>query len=108
VSGSLEEYLPLLAVEAGVERHVVPLVGLMVYAAMAAGGVLAGRASRLPGRALGVVLLGAAVALALGALARVPADLVLVAVAFCGFQAVTVVAGARLQDAIDPGARARP
>jgi hypothetical protein len=106
VWGSLDEYLPLLAVEAGAAPAAVPLLGLLVYAGLSLGGVFAWRAERLSARGLAGVLLAAAALLAAGALVRVPAGFVLVALAFGLFQAATVVADARLQGAIEGSARA--
>jgi hypothetical protein len=103
--GSLDEYLPLLAVEAGATTADVPLLGLLVYAGVAAGGLAAGAASRLPSRRLALVVLMAAAALAAGAATGVVAGFVLIAVSFAGFQALTVAADARLQDAIGGEAR---
>jgi hypothetical protein len=105
VWGSLDEYLPLLATESGAAAPDVPLLALLVYAGMAAGGVLADRVSRLRGRGIGCVLAAAAALLAAGALAGTPAGFALVALAFAGFQAVTVVVDARLQAAIEGRAR---
>ncbi|HEV2776529.1 MAG TPA: MFS transporter, partial [Solirubrobacteraceae bacterium] len=105
VWGSLEEYVPLLALETGVERETVPLLALLVAAATAVGGMLAGRANALSARGVSLALAGAAVALAFGALSLKPAGFILLAVAFAGFQALTVVADARLQDAIEGPAR---
>ncbi len=105
VWGSLEEYVPLLALETGVERDTVPLFALLVTAAMALGAMLAGRASALSAHGFAVALAGAALALALGSLSLVPTGFILVAVAFAAFQALTVVADARLQDAIEGPAR---
>lgn len=103
--GSLDEYLPLLAVEAGSSTEAVPLLALLVYAGMGVGGLVAGRVSRLAPRGLAVLLLLAAGALAAGALARVPAGFALIALAFGVFQALTVTADARLQGAIDGDGR---
>ncbi len=105
VWGSLEEYVPLLALETGVDRATVPLLALLVTAAMALGGMLAGRASALSAHGFALALAGAALALALGSLSLVPTGFILVAVAFAAFQALTVVADARLQDAIEGPAR---
>jgi MFS family permease len=105
VWGSLDEFLPLLAVEAGAAARDVPLLALLVYAGMAAGGVLADRASRLGGRGIGLTLAAAAALLAAGALSGVPAGFAAIALAFAGFQAVTIVADARLQAAIEGPAR---
>lgn len=105
VWGSLDEYLPLLASATGVADGTVPLLGLLVYGAMAVGGAFAGRAARLGGGGLALVLLLAAAALAAGALARVPEGFLLVAAAFALFQAVTVAVDARLQDAIEGTSR---
>jgi len=105
VWGSLDEYLPLLAVEAGASVASVPLLGLLVYAGVATGGLLGGVAGRLTTRGLRVAVLLAAAALAAGALARTPAGFALIAVAFALFQAVQIAVDARLQDAIEGGAR---
>lgn len=106
VWGALDEYLPLLAVESGASAEAVPLLGLLVYAAMSAGGLVTGRAERLGPRALALVLVAAAALLAAGALVRTPPGFVLVAGAFCLLQVLTVVTGARLQHAIEGPARA--
>jgi hypothetical protein len=105
VWGSLDEYLPLLATESGAAARDVPLLALLVYAGMAAGGVLADRVSRLRGRGIATVLAAAAALLAAGALAGTPGGFVLITLAFAGFQAVTVVVDARLQAAIEGRAR---
>jgi hypothetical protein len=104
--GVLDEYAPLLAAGTGVADETVPLLFLLVYAGVAAGGLLAGRAGRLSRRGLGAVLAAAAGALALGALSGTPSGFVLLAAAFGAFQAVTVVVDARLQHAITGSARA--
>ena len=105
VWGSLDEYLPLLALETGVRPQTVPLLVLLVYVSMALGGALADRATTLSGRGIALVLVGAAAALALGALSRTPTGFGLIAVAFCAFQALTVALDARLQNAIQGGSR---
>jgi hypothetical protein len=105
VWGSLDEFLPLLATEAGAAAGDVPLLALVVYAGMAAGGALADRVSRMRGRGVAAVLATAATLLAAGALSGVPAGFAAIALAFCGFQAVTIVVDARLQAAIEGRAR---
>ncbi len=106
VWGVLDEYLPLLAVEAGAAPGAAPLLVLLVYGGMTAGGLLAGPIARAPRRALAALLAASAALLAAGALSAVPAGFALVALAFCGFQAATVVVEARLQDAVDGPERA--
>ena len=103
--GSLDEYLPLLAVEAGAALPTVAWLALLVYAGMAAGGLAAGPVSRLAPRGLAVLLLVCAGILAIGSLTRAPAGFGLIALAFGGFQALTVAADARLQARIDGRAR---
>jgi MFS family permease len=103
--GSLDEYLPLLAVEAGAATEEVPALGLIVYAGVAAGGLAAGAAGRLGPRGFATVLLGAAGALGAGAAMGVPAGFAVIALAFACFQALTVAADARLQDAVGDGPR---
>jgi hypothetical protein len=104
--GALDEYAPLLAVEAGADVAAVPWLVLVVYAGVASGGLLGGPASRLGPRGLAAGLAGAAVALAAGGLLGSPWGFVCLGAAFCGFQVVSVVAEARLQDAIRGPARA--
>ncbi len=104
--GALDEYAPLLATEAGARVEDVPLLVLVIYAGVAAGGLLAGRASRLGPAGLPAGLVLAAGALGAGALLGIPWGFVLLGVAFCLFQALSVVAEARLQDAITGPARA--
>ena len=105
VWGSLDEYLPLLALETGARPETVPLLALLVYGAMALGGALGERATALSGRGIAVVLASAATALALGALSRTPAGFGLIALSFCALQALTVAVDARLQNAIQGGSR---
>jgi hypothetical protein len=105
VWGSLDEYLPLLAVEAGAGTAAVSLLGLLVYAAMSLGGLAAGRAGALPARRIGVVLAAAGLLLAGGALTRAVPGFVAVAASFALFQAVTVAVDARLQGEIAGPAR---
>ncbi|MEV6103179.1 MFS transporter [Streptomyces sp. NPDC051940] len=108
VWGALDEYTPLLARETGAADTAVPWLLLVVWAGATAGGLLGGRWSeRLPGgRRLAWLLGGCGAALALGAWVRHPAGMVLVGVAFCGFQLAGVVADARLQERITGPARA--
>ena len=103
--GSLDEYLPLLAVEAGAPLATVPALGLIVYAGMVLGGLAAGRAARLTPRGLAAVLVASAGLLAAGSLSRAPTGFVAIALAFGGFQALTVAVDARLQAAIEGDAR---
>ena len=103
---ALDEYLPLLAAGTGIAAETVPLLLLLVYVGVAAGGLLGGPAARLTTRALAGVMALAAVALAAGAISGLPAGFVLIALAFCALQASTVTADARLQDAITGPARA--
>ena len=106
VYGSLEEYAPLLARGTGASDSTVPLLVLLVEAGVAAGGLLAATMSRLPLRRFAVVLGGAALVMAAGAYRESVVGFVGVAVAFCFYQAATVVADVRLQRAINGGHRA--
>jgi len=106
VWGALDEYTPLLVRATGVAEATVPGLLLLIWAGATAGSLLAGRCERLGGRGLAWLLGGAAVALAAGAEARTPAGLVLVALAFGGFQLATVLADVRLQRHIDDTGRA--
>jgi MFS family permease len=106
VWGALDEYTPLLARDTGVAEATVPYLLLLIWTGATAGSLLAGRFERLGTPGLALLLGGAAVALAVGAAARTPAGLGLVALAFGGFQLATVVADVRLQQRIDDTGRA--
>ncbi|CAL9370166.1 hypothetical protein SUDANB58_00833 [Streptomyces sp. enrichment culture] len=106
VWGALDEYTPLLVRETGVAPETVPRLLLVIWAGAMAGGLLAGAAERLGTGGFAALLAVAASALAAGGAAGTPAGLLLVALAFGGFQLVTVVADARLQRRIDATGRA--
>ena len=106
VWGALDEYTPLLAADTGVDRDTVPMVLLLVWLGVTAGGLLAPLGERLTTRGYAVLLAASGVALAAGALPTRPAGFVLVAAAFCGFQLATVLADARLQARITGSSRA--
>jgi MFS family permease len=104
--GALEEYTPLLILGTGVPVAGVPLFELLIWSGVAVGGLFAGRAERLGRTGFAALLVGSAAALMAGALIRHPAGMVLVAVAFGGFQLATVLADVRLQHSIAGPARA--
>lgn len=104
--GMLEEYVPLLAVSAGVATEDVPLVVLAVWVCVTLGGLLAGTAARLSPRPLGALLALAAAAIAVGALLGNPLGWVLLGCGFGVCQMMSVVADARLQDSITGSSRA--
>ncbi|GAA3150562.1 MFS transporter [Planomonospora alba] len=104
--GALEEYVALLARETGAAERAVPLWVLLVWTGVAAGGLLAGTGRRLGSGAFAGVLGLGALALAGGALSGRTAGLAAVAAAFCGFQLASLVADARLQEAITGPSRA--
>ena len=104
--GALDEYTPLLISSGGVAATDVALLMVIVWAGTAAGGLLAGRAARLGSTGLAWVLSCGAVLMIAGALARHPVSVLSLAVAFGLFQLATIVADARLQDAITGPARA--
>ncbi|MFF5446388.1 MFS transporter [Streptomyces sp. NPDC012888] len=106
VWGALDEYTPLLVRDTGTATADVPYLLLVVWAAATAGGLLAGAGERLGRRGLAGLLASAGAALAAGALLRHPAGVLLVALAFCGFQLASVLADARLQAGIRGPARA--
>jgi MFS family permease len=106
VWGALDEYTPLLIGSTGVDTVDVSLLMVVIWAGAAAGGVLAGRATRLGSRSLAGLLCCAAVLMATGALLRHPVGVIPLAAAFGIFQLTTVVADARLQDSISGPARA--
>ncbi|CAL9397490.1 hypothetical protein SUDANB176_01388 [Streptomyces sp. enrichment culture] len=106
VWGALDEYTPLLVRDTGVADTTVPWLLLLVWAGATAGSLLAGEGERLGTTGLAALLAGAGLALAAGSVAGTPAGLVLVALAFGGFQAATVLADARLQRRIADTGRA--
>ncbi|RZB20227.1 MFS transporter [Streptomyces sp. F001] len=106
VWGALDEYTPLLVRDTGVPGWAAPYLLLLIWAGATAGSLLAGAGERLGRTGFAALLGGSALALAAGALARTPAGLVLVAVAFGGFQLANVLADARLQRRIDDTGRA--
>ncbi|MFI5873372.1 MFS transporter [Streptomyces sp. NPDC051445] len=106
VWGALDEYTPLLVRETGAPDTAVPYLLMVIWAGVTAGSLLAGAAERLGRTGLAALLAGAALALAAGALTGAPAGIALVALAFGGFQAATVLADVRLQQRIEGTARA--
>ncbi|MFB9539410.1 MULTISPECIES: MFS transporter [Streptomyces] len=106
VWGALDEYTPLLVRDTGVSDALVPYLLLLIWAGATAGGLLAGAGERLGPKSLAALLAGAALALAVGAGAGTLAGIALVALAFGGFQAASVLADARLQQRIDDSGRA--
>ncbi|MFS8203527.1 MFS transporter [Streptomyces sp. CWNU-52B] len=106
VWGALDEYTPLLVRDTGVAEDSVPHWLLLVWAGATVGGLLAGPGQRLGRGGFAGVLAGSALALAVGAAARTPAGVALVALAFCGFQLATVLADVRLQESIGSAGRA--
>ena len=103
---ALDEYTPLLVRDTGVAETTVPYLLLLIWAGATAGGLLAGPWERMGTAGLAAVLAAAALAMALGAAARTPAALGLLALAFGGFQLATVLADVRLQQRIDDSRRA--
>jgi MFS family permease len=106
VWGALDEYTPLLAADTGVAQETVPWLLLVIWAGATAGGLLAGAAERLTTTGFAVLLAASALALSTGAALGTAPALVLVALAFGGFQLATVLADARLQRRIDDTGRA--
>ncbi|MEW2430627.1 MFS transporter [Micromonospora sp. NPDC047644] len=104
--GALDEYTPLLALDTGVGPQAVPLLLLLLWAAVTVGGLLAPAGERLGGRGYAALLGLVGVALAAGAMVRHPAGFVLLAVAFGAAQLATVLADARLQARITGSSRA--
>ncbi|MFI7405840.1 MFS transporter [Streptomyces sp. NPDC049541] len=103
---ALDEYTPLLVRDTGVAETAVPYLLLLIWAGATAGGLLAGPWERMGTAGLAAALAVAALAMAVGAVARTPGALVLLALAFGGFQLATVLADVRLQQRIDDSRRA--
>ncbi|MEU2914251.1 MFS transporter [Streptomyces massasporeus] len=106
VWGALDEYTPLLIRDLGVADATVPYLVMLIWAGVTLGSLLTGPAERLGRTGLAALLAGAALALAVGAMARSLAGVVLVSLAFAGFQLAEVLADVRLQHRIDESRRA--
>ena len=106
VWGALDEYVPLLVRDLGVAEATVPYLVMLIWAGVTHGSQLTGPAETLGTTGLAVLLAGAALALAVGAMARSLAGVVLVSLAFAGFQLAEVLADVRLQHRIDESRRA--
>ncbi|MGC1210220.1 MAG: MFS transporter, partial [Micromonospora sp.] len=104
--GGLDEYLPLLARDAGADDATVPLLLLLVALGVTGGGLLAPAGERLTRAGYAGLLALAAVATAGGALVGHPSGFLLVAAGFAAFQLATVLADVRLQARIAGAARA--
>jgi MFS family permease len=105
VWGALDEYTPLLTRDTGVSDAGVPWLLLLIWTGATLGGLLAGLGERWRPGMPALLALGA-LALAAGAALRTPAGIGLVAVAFCAFQAASVLADAHLQERIAGPSRA--
>ncbi|WP_229675670.1 MFS transporter [Hoyosella rhizosphaerae] len=103
---NLEEYVPLLASEHGVNTEAIPWVVLTVWVGVAGGGLFSGPAARLSSRQFSALLAVAASLMAVGALAGGPAGWIALGVAFGALQAAGVAADARLQHRISGESRA--
>lgn len=103
---TLEEYVPLLAAEAGVATVTVPVVMWVVWMCITVGGLFAGRAAGLPAPFLGVLLMVAVVAVGVGGHLGTWTGWVVLGAGFTVFHMVAVVADARLQDRITGPGRA--
>lgn len=105
-ASAYDEYFPLVARDHGVATSVVPwLIGLVVLGQVV-GTALAGRTARMTGRAMGWVLLAAAVLISGGALVSPWAGFAAIAVGYGLLNNAMVVSEARLQDVIGGPARA--
>ncbi|MEW2304823.1 MFS transporter [Streptomyces sp. NPDC006655] len=104
--GVVDEYLPVLAREAGTPAAAVPLLLLLPWAAMAAGGFAGGRLAGAGDRLLAVLLGAGGAALAAGALTGRPAGFLGIAAFYWVLRLAQIVADTRLQHAISGPARA--
>ncbi|WP_405770604.1 MFS transporter [Actinacidiphila glaucinigra] len=104
--GVVDEYLPVLAREAGTPAAAVPLLLLLPWAAMAAGGFAGGGMAGAGDRLLAVLLGAGGAALAAGALTGRPAGFLGIAAFYWVLRLAQIVADTRLQHAISGPARA--
>ncbi len=103
---ALDEYLPLLARDAGASTVLVPLLFALPSLTMAVGSALAGRWAGVRRGRLSAAFAVGAVLLAVGALSGRIAGMVPIAVTFGVLQFAIVISETRLQDAITSGSRA--
>ncbi|MDT7582041.1 MAG: hypothetical protein QOK35_3305 [Pseudonocardiales bacterium] len=103
---AFEEYFALVARDLGVSTVLVPSALLAIPVVGALGAAAGGRANRLSGAALAVVLAAAAGVLAVAVAGSRPAGLIGVALFYGLYRMVLVVADARLQARIAGSARA--
>jgi hypothetical protein len=103
---AFDEYLPLVAADGGASPALVAVLLAVVGVAEAGAAALAGRCARLGPRALGVLLGGAALAVAAGALLPVGPGFAAIAVGYGVLQMLLVVVETRVQDAVTGDARA--
>lgn len=103
---AVEEYVTLMAGHWGVAVAVIPFAVLVIPLAGALGAAVGGRHGRLRPASLGVVLGVGATVLGAAGLLHQPVGLVGVALFYCGYRLVWLVADARLQDHISGSARA--
>jgi len=101
-----DEYLPLIAREAGASTAMVPILVGAVTVGQLIGTALAGRTAHLSTRAIGAISAAGALMLAAGSLSGHPAGFVALAAAFGLAHNAVIVAEARLQDSISGRARA--
>jgi len=106
VWGALDEYTPLLIESGGATASDVALLMVAIWGGASAGGLLAGRVTRMGPIALAWFIVVAAALMAAGALSGHPLGVLPLAVSFGIFQCVTVVADTRLQESITGPARA--
>ncbi len=103
---AFEEYIPLIAEDWGVAVGIVPLVGLAITLAGAAGAAMAGAANRLGAWALTTVFAAGVLAVAAGAAIGTPVGMIGVGIFYGLHQMVMVVGETRLQQRISGPARA--
>ncbi|PVZ07712.1 MFS transporter [Actinomycetospora cinnamomea] len=103
---AFDEYLPLVAADGGASPALVAVLLAVVGVAEAGCAALAGRCARLGPRVLAVLLAGAALAVAAGALLPVAPGFVAIAVGYGVLGMLLVVVETRVQEAVTGEARA--
>lgn len=102
----LDEYVPLLARARGGSDAAAPIIVVVVWMGLLAGGELAARRPGLTGRALGTMLVGAVAVTTVAFVTSGVWTLMLVAVAYGALEAVWIASDARLQERTPPMTRA--
>ncbi|UPK76033.1 MFS transporter [Nocardioidaceae bacterium SCSIO 66511] len=101
-----DEYFPLVALDKDAEPAAVPVLIALTVVGQAIGTALAGRTARIGARSMAAMVATAGVLLVAGAVLAQPLAFIVIGLGYGMVSNATIVAEARLQDAIEGEARA--